>query len=171
MKYTEKQITNNVFAGLRLYEPDCYHDFRGYYWTIAKGSEFDSFKHDKLSVSKQNVLRGVHGDSVASKLITCVYGEIYYVAVDNREHLTSYGDWRWIMLSHTNRKAVMVPPGVGSGYFIVSKEASVLYKWSYPNEYPDTDDQFTIPWDDPVVNISWPTTHPIIQDRDKHKII
>lgn len=169
-KYTDLQLKNESFKGLKLYEPDCYHDFRGYYWTVIKGEHTQEFNHDKISVSKQNVLRGIHGDTVATKLITCVYGEVYYVAVDNRKDSLTYKEWNWTMLSHTNRKVLIVPPGIGSSYLIMSHKASMLYKWSYKNNYPDVDNQFTIPWDDPTLNISWPINNPILQTRNKNKI-
>ena len=156
MNYPNLQLQNESFKGLKLYEPDCYHDFRGYYWTINKGEFNKKFNHDKISVSKQNVLRGIHGDNVATKLITCVYGEVYYVAVDNRKNSNTYQEWRWVMLSHTNRKVLVVPPEIGSSYLVMSGEASILYKWKYEGNYPDIDNQFTIPWNDPTLNISWP---------------
>jgi len=169
-KYTDLQLKNEIFKGLKLYEPDCYHDFRGYYWTVYNNKETSlKFNHDKLTVSKQNVLRGIHGDDVATKLITCVYGEVYYVAVDNRKDSNTFGQWGWTMLSHTNRKIVIVPPGIGSAYLIMSDNASVLYKWSYEGKYPDIDNQFSIPWNDKNLNISWPLNNPILQDRDTKK--
>ena len=166
-KYTELQLKNETFTDLKFYEPDCYHDFRGYYWTIYNNKEIPlKFNHDKVSVSKQNVLRGIHGDNVATKLITCVYGEVYYVAVDNRINSNTFGQWRWTMLSHTNRRIVIVPPGIGSAYLIMSNNASMLYKWSYEGKYPDTSDQFTIKWNSLDINIWWPTENPLIQERD-----
>ena len=166
-KYTELQIEDGVFEGLHLIEPDCYQDFRGYYWTLYNQKDIPmKFNHDKVTVSKKNVLRGIHGDQKAIKFISCVYGEVYYVAVDTRESSETFGEWRWTILSHTNRKIVVVPPGIGSSYLILSDNASVLYKWSYDGEYPDVEDQFTIPWNDKKLNISWPISNPILQERD-----
>ena len=71
------------------------------------------------------------------------------------------------MLSHSNRKQVILPPGVGLGYLVMSKNASMLYKWSYEGNYPDVTDQFTIPWNSIDLNISWPINNPILQERDK----
>ena len=42
-----------------------------------------------------------------------------------------------------------------------------MYKWSYPGEYPDTDDQFTLKWNDSRININWPIENPILSERDK----
>ena len=166
MNYTTRQITDKSFSGLRLLNPDCYHDFRGYYWTIHK-DEDAKFNHDKLTVSKKDVLRGIHGDFSTTKMITCVYGEVYVVLVDKRRGSRTFNEWRWLMLSHLNRKGLIIPPGIGLSYLVVSEEASVLYKLSYEGEYQDVDDQFTFKWDDPDIGIDWPINNPILQKRDK----
>jgi dTDP-4-dehydrorhamnose 3,5-epimerase len=166
-RYTDLQITDNIINSLRLLEPDCYHDFRGYYWTLHNNKQSDIiYNHDKITVSKKHVLRGIHGDSVTTKFISCVYGEAYCVVVDNRRYSKTYRNWYWVMLTHTNRKAIVLPPGVGLGYLITSNEASMLYKWSYEGNYPDTNDQFTIKWNNPDIGIHWPISNPLIQQRD-----
>jgi dTDP-4-dehydrorhamnose 3,5-epimerase len=166
-KYTELQMIHHPFDDLKIYHPNCYHDFRGYYWTIFNNKEStEEYNHDKLSVSRQHTLRGIHGDNVTTKLITCVHGEVYCVAVDNRPDSETYQEWRWTMLSHSNRRQVVLPPGVGLGYLVMNESASMLYKWSYEGNYPDIDDQFTIKWNDPKIGISWPIKTPLIQERD-----
>ena len=71
------------------------------------------------------------------------------------------------MLSHSNRKQIILPPGVGLGYLVMSENASILYKWSYKGDYPDVEDQFTIKWNSLDFNIDWPITEPILSKRDK----
>ena len=167
-KYTELQMTHDCFDGLKIHQPDCYNDFRGYYWTIFNNKQHhNTYNHDKLSISRQHTLRGIHGDNVTTKLITCVHGEVYCVAADNRTNSETYREWRWIMLSHSNRKQIILPPGVGLGYLVMSENASILYKWSYKGDYPDVEDQFTIKWNSLDFNIAWPITEPILSKRDK----
>ena len=62
---------------------------------------------------------------------------------------------------------VLIPPMFANGHFILSKEATFFYKWSYPGKYPDVDDQFTLKWNDPKLNITWPNFNPILSSRDK----
>tara|TARA_R110000824_G_scaffold124049_1_gene282234 strand:+ start:169 stop:663 length:495 start_codon:yes stop_codon:yes gene_type:complete len=162
--YTNKQIVDNCFKGVILKQPSCYHDFRGYYWTVHK--EANKFNHDKVSVSHQNVLRGIHGDFNTTKYVTCVYGEVYCVIVDNRKNSSTFNKWRWLLLSHHNKNNITLPPGVGLSYLVISNEASILYKLSYKEEYSDINNQFTIPWNSKKLNIYWPTKTPIIQERD-----
>ena len=124
-------------------------------------------KFPRVSVSRQNVLRGMHGDSKSWKLITCLSGVVYLVVIDNRPESPNYLKWDSIVLSETNRKQVLVPPMFANGHLVLSDTAVFFYKWSYPGEYPDVKDQFTLKWNDPKVNVHWPIDNPILSKRDK----
>ncbi len=153
---------------VEVFTPDVYTDFRGDLWTLWKeGDHVLKFNHDKVSTSRQNVLRGIHGDQKSWKLITCLYGEMYFVVVDNREHSSTYKQWDWLILDDKTKKQVLIPPKVGNGFLVLSDSSVFHYKWSYPGSYPDVDDQFTIKWNDPEYNIYWPIEKPILQLRDK----
>ena len=153
---------------VEVFTPDVYTDFRGDLWTLWKeGDHVLKFNHDKVSTSRQNVLRGIHGDQKSWKLITCLYGEMYFVVVDNREHSSTYKQWDWLILDDKTKKQVLIPPRVGNGFLVLSDSSVFHYKWSYPGSYPDVDDQFTIKWNDPEYNIYWPVEKPILQLRDK----
>jgi dTDP-4-dehydrorhamnose 3,5-epimerase len=161
--------TRRIDSGVTYYTPDVYTDFRGDLWTLWQQgkSSFDMpFNHDKVSTSRKNVLRGIHGDTKSHKLITCLYGEIYFVTVDNRVESKSYKQWDWEILSDKNRKQVLLEPGIGNGFYVLSDTCVFHYKWFYDGEYPDVEDQFTIKWNDPALNIFWPSNTPILQKRD-----
>ena len=72
-----------------------------------------------------------------------------------------------MILDDRKRKMVLVPPGVGNAFLVLSEHSVFSYKWSYPGEYPDVKDQFTIKWNDERLNIDWPIDNPILQQRDK----
>jgi dTDP-4-dehydrorhamnose 3,5-epimerase len=158
------------FKDVRIFTPSCYSDYRGDLWTIWKKEAMlpgVNFIHDKVSISRKNVLRGIHGDYKSSKLISCLHGEIYLVVVDNRPDSSTYLEWDWIILSGKNRKTIFLPPGFGNGFYVLSKESVFYYKWAYEGDYPDVNDQFTIKWNDDRLKIDWPTNNPILQKRDK----
>jgi len=158
------------FNDVKILCPDSYCDYRGDLWTVWKKNETlpdVDFNHDKVSISRKNALRGIHGDFKSSKLITCLYGEIYLVVVDNRKQSETYMQWDWIVLNQWNKKSVFLPPGYGNGFYVLSEQAVFHYKWSYVGDYPDVDDQFTIKWNDPYLAIDWPSLDPILQSRDK----
>ena len=56
------------------------------------------FNHDKISTSRKNVIRGIHGDFKSWKFVTCLYGELYFVVVDNRKDSVTYLEWDCIIL-------------------------------------------------------------------------
>ncbi len=154
--------------GVKVFTPDVYTDFRGDLWTLWKeGDHGLKFNHDKVSTSRKNVLRGIHGDEKSWKLITCLYGEMYFVVADGRKNSSTYKQWDWLILDDKKRKQVLIPPKVGNGFLVLSDRSVFHYKWSYPGDYPDVNDQFTIKWNSPEYNIHWPIEKPILQFRDK----
>ena len=162
--------TRRIKDGVSYYTPDVYTDYRGDLWTIWKSgsSEFDlAYNHDKVSTSRKNVLRGLHGDYKSSKLITCLQGELYFVTVDNRPNSDTYLQWDWEILDDKKRTQVLLKPGIANGFLVLSETSIFHYKWHYPGEYPDVDDQFTIKWNNPNIKIDWPINNPILQPRDK----
>lgn len=154
--------------GVTVLQPDVFTDYRGDLWTLWKEDEHQiSFNHDKVSTSRQNVIRGIHGDGKSWKLVTCLYGELYFVVADPRKGSSTEGCWDWLILDSKSRKQVLLPPGVGNGFAVLSENSVFHYKWSYPGGYPDVDEQFTIKWNDSSWNINWPIDNPILQQRDK----
>ena len=155
---------------VKVFIPDSSVDYRGEYWTTWKKDEFPmrlNFNHDKVSTSYKNVIRGIHGDAKSWKLVTCLYGELYFVVVDNRKDSISYLEWDCAILNDKNRKLVLIPPGFGNSFCVLSDYSIFMYKWSYKGKYPDVKDQFTLKWNDPKIGINWPIDNPILQLRDK----
>ena len=159
-----------MFNGVHILEPDVFTDFRGDLWTTWKKDEFPidlKFNHDKVSTSRKNVLRGIHGDFKSHKLITCLFGQLFFILVDNRKDSKTYLQHQSMILDDRKRKMVLVPPGMGNGFLVLSEHSVFSYKWSYLGKYPDVEDQFTIKWNDDRLNIDWPIDNPILQQRDK----
>jgi len=121
------------------------------------------FVQDDISVSSQNVLRGIHGDGKTWKLVSCLYGEFYLVVVNWDDASPQFGKWDSFILSDQNRLQVLVPPKFGNGHLILSKLAIFHYKQS---TYYNRARQFTILWNDPKLNIWWPIQNPIVSKRD-----
>ena len=164
-------MNKGVFKGsVKVIQPSSFEDYRGEIWTTWKEDDWPyaiKFNHDKVSTSRKDVIRGLHGDTKSWKLATCLYGEMYYVIVDNRESSDTFMQWHSMILGDRNKKQVLLPPGVGNGFFVLSDHCVFQYKWSYEGEYPDVGDQFTIKWNDPTLNIDWPIDNPILQERDR----
>ena len=163
-------MVNNTFPEVGVFDADMFRDYRGDIWTTYKKKKSSiklDFIHDKYSSSRKNVIRGIHGDYKTWKMVSCLHGEIYFVVVDNRPKSETYLQWDWMMLDDKERKQVLLPPGFGNGFCVMSESAVFSYKLAYDGEYSDVDQQFTLKWDDPRVNINWPIANPMLQARDK----
>lgn len=146
-----------------------FKDHRGYYWTSWKKGNIKNlkFKHDKFSLSKKNVLRGLHGDVKTWKLISCPYGSFLLVVVDCNKKSKSYLKWKSWLLSQKNGVQILVPPNYANGHLCLSKECLFHYKLSYKGSYNDTNKQFSIRWNDPKINVNWKIKNPILSPRDR----
>jgi len=159
--------------GVVVFKPSISTDRRGDIWTSFLKNEMEKFlpknlyfKHDKFSESKKNVLRGIHGDNKTWKLVTCVYGEIFQVVVDCRKDSPTYLQWESFLINKANQQLILIPPNMGNAYYVKSDIALYHYKLAYKGDYIDADGQFTFAWNDASINIKWPTSNPILSDRD-----
>lgn len=167
---------SKIIRGVYIIEPNIATDMRGNIWTSFLKDQIQEllpegmvFKHDKFSRSKNNVLRGIHGDTKSWKYVTCVYGEIYQVIVDMRPSSETYHQWQSFDIKEQNQKIILMPPMMGNAYYVMSSEAVYHYKLAYEGDYFDANDQFSIKWNDPQINISWPSQKPILSPRDQFK--
>jgi dTDP-4-dehydrorhamnose 3,5-epimerase len=118
---------------------------------------------DSISTSRKHTLRGIHGDDRTTKLISCLYGTIYYIIINRDPDSKQYNHWFGITLSDRNKHQVLIPPKFGNGHLVMSEEAVFSYKL---NAYYDRASQFTIKWNDPMHNFFWPIKNPILSERD-----
>ena len=165
---------SSILKDVKIITPSIFEEPRGSIWTSYLDSTIGSllpadinFKHDKFSKSKANVLRGIHGDHKSWKLVSCIHGSVKQVVVDMRENSDTYLTWQSFDLTENNKKMVLVPPGMGNAFYVTGDLALYHYKLAYIGEYVDASDQFTIMWDDPRLNINWPTDNPILSERDR----
>lgn len=155
--------------GCAVINQDVHRDERGGLWTLWDEDieELNDFKFnlDKVSVSKKNVFRGLHGDEKSTKLVSVLLGEVFFVLYDDREFSRTYQNSLSVTL--VPGKFYLIPPGVCNGYWVKSEEAVFWYKWSFSGRYVDANDQKTIKWTDPrLSNICWPNATPILSERD-----
>ena len=159
----------NLEGVLIIDPPTNFQDIRGSYIELYNEALYkkhgitQNFIQDDVSTSKFNVLRGIHGDLLTSKLVSCLYGEFYLVVVNNNPSSIQYKQWQSFHLSDVNRKQVLIPPMHGNGHLVLSNLAIFHYKQT--TEY-NREGQFTIMWNDPELNISWPSKNPILSKRD-----
>ena len=154
-------------SDIKILEKDFFRDHRGDLWTTWLPEDWDqNFNHDKVSISNKHVLRGLHGDKKAHKLVSCIYGDICFVMVDFRKNSPTYLKHEKFYLNGDKKTFILMPPGIANGFVVLSEIAIFNYKWSYEGSYPDVQDQFTLRWDDPKLGIDWPIKTPLLSDRD-----
>ena len=150
--------------------PTIFEDFRGTYVETYNLEQYREagvdveFVQDDISVSARHVLRGIHGDQETWKLVSCLQGEFYLAVVNWDQGSSQYGQWESFVLSEQNHKQVLIPPKFGNGHVVLSDQAIFHYKQS---TYYNPAGQFTLRWNDPNLNISWPVKDPILSQRDQ----
>ena len=158
--------------GVILVEPKIFNDERGFFLESFKLSEFKmnninvDFTQDNHSRSTKGILRGLHFQTAPkqqAKLVRCVQGKIFDVAVDIRPDSKNFKKWFGAELSEENKKMLYIPENFAHGFVVISEQAEVLYKAS--NEYSFEHDA-GIKWDDPEIGIDWKIKNPIISEKD-----
>jgi dTDP-4-dehydrorhamnose 3,5-epimerase len=153
---------------IKEFKLDTFEDFRGEIFTTYKDSiDGKKFDHNKVCIRYKNCLVGIHGDFNTWKFVSCLYGRVYAVFVDNRPESKDYNKYKTAILSNENKKSILLPPGIGNSFYVLSDVCVYDYKLSYSGEYTDYDKQFTLKWNDPKYNIHWPSNNPILSERDK----
>ena len=159
--------------GVFFVTPSLFEDSRGSIWTSFLQKTLSdllpcplNFNHDKFSTSQLDVLRGIHYDFKSWKIVSCVAGQVFQVAVDMRLNSPSYLQHDWLYIDASTPKLVLLPPGVGNAFCATSDQAVYHYKLAYEGSYVDANDQQTVRWDDPMLKIMWPTKNPILSSRD-----
>jgi dTDP-4-dehydrorhamnose 3,5-epimerase len=164
---------NLLIPEIILVEMKVFADDRGFFMETYKHSEFanhgikEYFVQDNHSRSSKNVLRGLHyqkNPKAQGKLVRCIAGRIFDVAVDIRKGSPTYGKWVGAELSSENNYMLYIPPGFAHGFVVLSDFAEILYKCT--EEYSAENDRGII-WNDPDIKIKWPTESPILSEKDQ----
>ena len=165
------EVLGTRLEEVKLIKPSIFKDHRGEYVEtynedLYKEKGIDvKFIQDDISVSSRKVLRGIHGDDITYKLISCLYGEFYFVVVNCDIDSKKFGEWQSFILSDKNRCQILVPPKYGNAHLALSELTIFHYKQS---TYYNRSKQFTYKWDYPRFNIKWPESiNPILSERDK----
>ena len=153
--------TNTSIDGVCIIEPTLFGDERGYFMETYEKSDFEEigivgdFVQDNQSRSKKGVLRGLHFQKNHSqaKIVRCIKGEVFDVAVDLRPGSKTYGKWEGVILSEENKKMFMIPKGFAHGFLVLSDEAEFAYKC---DDIYNHEAEGGLKFNDPDVGIKWP---------------
>ena len=115
----------------------------------------------------KGTLRGMHYQTDPhgeAKLIRCIKGRIFDVALDLRPESQTFLKWFGTELSTTNRRALYIPEGCAHGFLTLEDETEIYYQMS---AYYHAESARGVRWDDPSFNIEWPAAAEVISERDR----
>lgn len=169
------RVTPTAIAEVKVIEPVVHVDARGSFMESFNARDFEKlvaqnveFVQDNISESRQGVVRGLHYQLppfAQAKLVRCIDGEIFDVAVDVRKSSPTFGRWVGVRLSKENKKSLWIPEGFAHGFAVVGESATVLYKhttlWK-----PEC--EASVRWNDPTLAIDWPidAKNVIVSEKD-----
>ena len=168
-------IIDTYIPELKIIEPAVFGDERGFFFESFNQAKFEiavgytvNFVQDNHSRSARGVLRGLHYQlppHPQGKLVRCVVGEVFDVAVDIRKSSPTFGQWVGVHLSADNKRQFWIPAGFAHGFLTLSEHAEFLYKTT---DYWSKECEQAIIWNDPEINIDWVEFNgtPILSDKD-----
>lgn len=169
------QVTHLAIPEVVLVEPKVFGDARGFFYESfnqrvfneAVGAQYH-FVQDNHSRSAKGVLRGLHyqlNPYAQGKLVRCIRGAVFDVAVDVRRESPYFGQWVGVELSEENNRQLWIPPGFAHGFLTLSETADFLYKTT--NYYMPSHER-AIAWNDVRIGIAWPDVgaQPVLSAKD-----
>ncbi|ROI09188.1 dTDP-4-dehydrorhamnose 3,5-epimerase [Chryseobacterium sp. H3056] len=171
------KLKNTPLQDCYIIEPTIFNDERGYFFEKYNEKRFEDltglnghFVQDNISKSTYGVLRGLHlqkGEHAQAKLVSCLEGAVWDVAVDLRQNSPTFGKWFGVELSAENKLQFYVPRGFGHGFSVISETAVFAYKC---DNYYNKESEGGVIYSDEELNIDWKLPHADIVLSDKDKI-
>lgn len=168
------KVTPLNLQGAALLEPVVHGDNRGFFMESyneavleKQGVKFNFIQDNQSLSAEPGVIRGLHyqlNPKAQTKLIRVLTGAIYDVIVDARKSSPTFGKWVGVILSEHNHRQLLVPKGFAHGFCTLVPNTQVLYK---VDEYYSPENDRGILWNDPALGIDWPTSKPILSDKDQ----
>lgn len=170
------KVKSTPLKNCYIIEPTVFEDDRGYFYEKFNEQKFEQligmnghFVQDNVSKSSYGVLRGLHlqkGDMAQAKLVSCLEGRVWDVAVDLREDSPTFGQWFGAELSAENRLQFYIPRGFAHGFSVLSPTAVFAYKC---DNFYNKESEGGIIWNDAELGIDWklPMSDIILSEKDK----
>jgi dTDP-4-dehydrorhamnose 3,5-epimerase len=160
-------VTETSLPGVIILQPRVFGDDRGFFMETYNQRLFaaigipEVFVQDNHSRSARNVVRGLHYQvpNPQGKLLRCVAGSLFDVAVDIRRGSPTFGRWTSVELSAENKRMLWIPPGLAHGFCVTSAWGELVYKCT--TLWEAADDR-GVAWDDPDLAIEWPIRGEVI---------
>lgn len=169
-------VEKTFIKDLLILNPKVFKDNRGYFFEsfnnllIKELNSEISFCQDNESFSEKGILRGLHFQKKPydqTKLVRCVTGEIFDVAVDLRLGSKTFGNHYGLFLSSENKKQLLIPKGFAHGFLVISNHAIVNYK---VDNYYSKQSESGIFWNSKNLGIEWPLNYSEIKVNERDSL-
>jgi len=171
------KITKTSLPGVLVLTPAIYQDSRGAFCETFNQRKMEeaglpaAWPQDNFSVSKKDVLRGIHYQIVQpqGKLVRVTHGAVLDVAVDLRRSSPTFAKHVAVELSGENGEMLWIPEGFGHAFLALTDVVGFAYKVT---DYYSPAGERTIVWNDPDLAIPWPIAPEtaIVSDKDRSGI-
>jgi len=168
-------ISSLPLEGLKLIERKVIGDNRGFLTRVFCSEEFLLSGWDQsvaqinyTYTKKRGTVRGLHfqiAPYAEKKLVSCLRGKVWDVAVDLRKNSPTFLKWHFEILSENNNKSLMVPEGFAHGFQTLTDDVEMLYLHS---EKYHSESEEGLNSNDPTLDISWPENITELSERDKN---
>ena len=169
------KLIDTFIKDLKVIEVLSFNDNRGYFYESYNENDFknmgitEHFVQDNQSRSVKGVLRGLHFqiNHPQTKLVRCIEGEVFDVAVDLRKESPTFGKYYGLILSESNKKMFYIPKNFAHGFLVLSEYATFSYK---VDDFYHPNDEGGIIYNDKDINIDWNIKHDlniILSEKDK----
>ena len=166
------KFTSTAIKDVLVIEPKVFADQRGFFMETYRKDAFAEhgidvpFVQVNHSQSVRHTLRGLHYQvgHPQGKLVRALRGEVFDVVVDIRHGSPTFGRWVSEVLSAKNKKLLFAPAGCAHGFCVLSDEAEFLYDCT---DYYYPQGEKGIIWNDPDLGIPWPTSEPLLSEKDR----
>ena len=153
-------VIQTALPGVLILEPRIFRDDRGFFletFNLARIVDLGlpaDWKQDNFSLSKQNVIRGLHYQITQpqGKLVRVISGAALDVIVDLRKSSPAFGQHATVELSGDNARMVWIPPGFGHGFAALTETVALSYKVT---DYYSPQSERCVLWNDPALGIDW----------------
>ena len=171
MKFFETKLKN-----VYIIEPEPFIDERGKFYRVFCENELKKIGHTKKivqinqSLTKQKgAIRGMHFQyppKAEIKIVKCVSGSIFDVAIDLRENSPTFLQWHGEILSAENMKMMVIPEGFAHGFQALKDNCEIIY---FVSEFYSPENEEGVRYNDPKINIKWPLEVTDISEKDKNQ--
>ena len=169
------EINLTAIPDILVVETNMHKDIRGSFMRLFCQQELSGIlgarsiiQINKSVTIQKGAIRGLHFQYppyAEMKLVRCLKGKIFDVAVDLRQKSKTFLQWHVEILTPSNNKMLVIPEGFAHGFQALESESEVLYLHTAKYQ---AESEGGVLFNDPKLNIQWPIEYTDVSDRDKN---